>query len=228
MSRPAWEMTIPVISTVHVQGPAALNDAIEHLVRLLPYEQGWFVQINDEITDGEPHYITALRHWFKNEISPIEPVWIRIDADGDAVEGLPTFDAEWEALQAQAGAPNDPPPGMKFVDLATVNDDTLDWLVAKCLGETLSGTLDPLTWRHTAKPSGAWDFCSNPVLSQAIIDKEGIECIAPHDDIGELWEALDPLFPYDEQYDANRGKAAMKVFVALKHGTDKLLVPADL
>lgn len=227
MSRPSWEMTIPVISTSHLPDPRAIARYQAFLIWALAYDGGWFVKLYDERKDNEPAYLGQIREWFKREYGCAVSPWVRFDADADVVEDLPTFDAAWEALQARAGAPSDPPPGMKFVDLATVNDDTLDWLVAKCLGETLSGTLDPLTWRHTAKPTGAWDFCSNPVLSQAIIDKEGIECVAPHDDI-EQWEALDPLFPYDEQYDANRGKAAMKVFVALKHGTDKLLVPVDL
>lgn len=96
--RLTWVMPIPVISTLHLPGPSALNDAIEYLVRLVPYEEGWFIQISDDPSENEPEFIAKLRSLFKKEVSALEPVWIRLDADADVVEELPVFETDWESL----------------------------------------------------------------------------------------------------------------------------------
>lgn len=61
---------------------------------------------------------------------------------------------------------------MKTIKVSEATPGQLDWLVAKCLGESEDETLDPLTWLYTAKPTGCWDFCTNWAQGGPIIERE--------------------------------------------------------
>ena len=63
---------------------------------------------------------------------------------------------------------------MKTIKVSGATPVQLDWLVAKCLGESEDETLDPLTWLYTAKPTGCWDFCTNWAQGGPILEREGI------------------------------------------------------
>ncbi len=107
----------------------------------------------------------------------------------------------------------------------------LDWAVAKCQpDDTLSvyfdeDTGEPLChddWpdNQEFKPSSDW------AQGGAIIEREGIGLVSPHDDINE-WEAYHPTQVHDEYYGATPLIAAMRCYVASKLG-DEVQIPEEL
>ena len=115
----------------------------------------------------------------------------------------------------------------------------LDWAVAKCLGEDESETLDPLTWVYTAKPTGCWDFSTDPSQAHPIIERERISTIptvdggwAAYVPDGTRWvpRSQDGVEIYNwahKQTGPTPLIAAMRCYVASKLG-DEIEVPEEL
>ena len=116
---------------------------------------------------------------------------------------------------------------MKTIKVSEATPVQLDWLVAKCLGESEDETLDPLTWLHTAKPTGCWDFCTNWAQGGPIIERENISVGYQ----GHLGVSLDSLWYATNRDDAfGLGPtpliAAMRCY-ASKLG-DEIEIPEEL
>lgn len=98
----------------------------------------------------------------------------------------------------------------------------LDWAVAKCEGETEEETLDPLTWKYTAKPTGCWDFSSNWSRGGPIIERENI-CIRGVSPGFYAWYANNP----PKMHGPTMLIAAMRCYCCSKLG-DVVDVPEEL
>ena len=106
-----------------------------------------------------------------------------------------------------------------------LTDAVLDWAVAKCIGETEEETLDPLTWLHTAKPTGCWDFSTKWSQGGPIIERERMTIALDacgwearcYDGEAEPWVFTGPT-PL---------VAAMRCYVASKMG-DQVELPDEL
>lgn len=98
MNKPAWEMTVPVLSTSHVPGSDALDDLVfdhEFTDSVLDYGAGWFVFLpatrrSKDTDDRVPGWLHPVLQWFDNHYP--DEFWIRFDRDGCVVDGLPTYD----------------------------------------------------------------------------------------------------------------------------------------
>jgi len=93
MSRPPYLVnTIPVLSTAHVSASTMQwlreLDGDSVLATVAPYREGVVVYLAGLPTDeAMPEEIRALCRW----VSRRHYGWLRLDADGDIVNGLPTF-----------------------------------------------------------------------------------------------------------------------------------------
>jgi len=86
-------MHIPVISTAHVPDSAALDRLRDDMpqVTIAGYDCGWFVR-TAQIEFKDSHaWMAPIAKWAQANVYD----WIRLDADGDVVEGLEVYD--WEA-----------------------------------------------------------------------------------------------------------------------------------
>ncbi|WP_049098125.1 hypothetical protein [Burkholderia cepacia] len=87
-------ITIPVISTAHLtyatdQLLLNLGDA-NPWTAVAPYSEGLFVYVQSEDMDGQPLELSHIFAWARK----LNYQWVRIDADGDHVDGLPIY--EWD------------------------------------------------------------------------------------------------------------------------------------
>lgn len=97
-------ITMPVISTAHLsyatdQLLLSLGDG-NPWTYVAPYGEGLFVYVQSEDTEGQPIELTHIFAWARE----LSYTWVRIDADGDHVDGLPVYD--WDV---QAAGPSAPP-----------------------------------------------------------------------------------------------------------------------
>jgi len=92
----------------------------------------------------------------------------------------------------------------------------LDWAVAKCEGLE-EETLDPLTWAHTAHPSGCYSFSTNWAIGGPIIERH-IFRLEDEDGIEEREDRWVAEFGASTQYGPTALIAAMRCYVASKLG----------
>lgn len=96
-AKSAWVMQVPVLSTKHLTEDTCgdwLSSAMEYHYRdVLNQTDGWFLRIGP--ADDAPEWISDapddLRYvinWFHEQGFD---GWLRIDADGSTVDGLPTY-----------------------------------------------------------------------------------------------------------------------------------------
>ena len=105
----------------------------------------------------------------------------------------------------------------------------LDWAVAKCEGLLCFGyRTDGERFAVELSDGEVEGFMpsTNWVQGGAIIEREGIGLVSPHDDINE-WEAYHPTQVHDEYYGATPLIAAMRCYVASKLG-DEVQIPEEL
>lgn len=113
---------------------------------------------------------------------------------------------------------------------AELTGAALDWAVAKCEGADAE-TLDPITWIHTAYPSGVYNYSTNWSQGGPIIEREFISVEATG--IHPYWHARMAYESEDgiEQWSEERGPtpliAAMRCYVASKLGDD-ITIPEEL
>jgi hypothetical protein len=87
---------------------------------------------------------------------------------------------------------------------------TLDWAVSHCVEWSRKFPIMPLR---------VLPYSTDWVQGGAIIEREGIGLVSPHDDINE-WEAYHPTQVHDEYYGATPLIAAMRCYVASKLGAE--------
>lgn len=85
-------ITMPVISTCHI------TEATDRLLQdegdrnpwtiVAPYSEGAFVYVQPENMDGQPAEFADIFAWARKHGHH----WVRIDADGDVIEELPSYD----------------------------------------------------------------------------------------------------------------------------------------
>jgi hypothetical protein len=80
-----WEMSVPVLSTSHIQ-----QDTLGKLdpSSVAHYEEGAFVNLERNKTSLPAEWV-PVRHWLSAHYALQH--WIRFDRDGDEVDGLPTY-----------------------------------------------------------------------------------------------------------------------------------------
>lgn len=85
-------MKIPVLSTCHIK-----LDTLKHLAVIVPdhlakYPEGALVKLGalTEADCSQRAELGTLKEWFSRQY-PHE-MWLRVDQDGEEIEGLPTFD----------------------------------------------------------------------------------------------------------------------------------------
>jgi hypothetical protein len=86
-------MTIPVLSTGHVSGATmeSLGNAGVQCTTVATYMQGAFIMVPDaELCMGAPDDLLAVFDWARKHGYD----WVRLDADGDTIEELPSY--AWE------------------------------------------------------------------------------------------------------------------------------------
>lgn len=91
-TKPAWVMTIPVISTVHMPKSYAL-DMLPNSRRALTPEGG-FLLLYDDPAPGEivsDAWTVPIGRWLHKEFG-WQHDWVRFDCDADVIEGLPVYD----------------------------------------------------------------------------------------------------------------------------------------
>lgn len=88
--QPILTISVADISTAHLPSDSAIDEAD---LLAAPYEYGWFLYMESEATGGRPEWYEAIRQWAK----ALGYDWIRLDADGNEVEGLPTY--QWESFK---------------------------------------------------------------------------------------------------------------------------------
>lgn len=95
-----WTTTVPVISTCHItQETARLLDAahgapgdVPGIMICAEYGEGYFIRFDDgSCLDEMPDDLVAIFHWLAKE--RFEAGWVRLDADGDDLDDLPSY--EW-------------------------------------------------------------------------------------------------------------------------------------
>lgn len=82
-----WTMTIPVISTGHVPG-TFVHDLKQAGYTVAYYPEGAFICVGEDI-EGVPEAYRQVLEWHKENG---KDDWLRLDRDGDVIEGLPVFD----------------------------------------------------------------------------------------------------------------------------------------
>jgi hypothetical protein len=87
---------VPVISTCHVNEITAQaldrGDKANPWTVVAPYEHGWFIAVQPEELHADlqiPDALSAVMVWANAHGAR----WVRLDCDGDVIEGLQTF--EW-------------------------------------------------------------------------------------------------------------------------------------
>lgn len=80
-----WVMPVPVLSTAHLPGPSAPEDAS---LLYAKYTEGWFIYAQDDINADTPSWYARIREW----AVPREYTWIRFDSGGDEIKDLPIYD----------------------------------------------------------------------------------------------------------------------------------------
>lgn len=97
--KPRWEMTVPVLSTLHLPGP---NWSSWHPecpgFQIASTDCGWFLALGHDAVHAEPAWISALRDWVLRNYDEEFP-WVRFDADGDVIDDLATFAYVWEVME---------------------------------------------------------------------------------------------------------------------------------
>jgi len=79
-----YVMQVPVISTAHLPGPSALEDAS---LLYATYEGGWFVYMDDELDVDTPKWYEDVWKWAQ----PKGYKWVRFDCDGDFIDELERY-----------------------------------------------------------------------------------------------------------------------------------------
>ncbi len=96
MSKPTWEMIVPVISTAHVPNIDFIEQIVDVLrdcdhdsdAILLETNGGCMLYMGIE-KSAWPEWFRPVADWFESEY-PGE-FWLRVDQDGDIVEELPQY-----------------------------------------------------------------------------------------------------------------------------------------
>ncbi|MEY2152313.1 hypothetical protein AB7849_15515 [Rhodanobacter sp. 115] len=96
VAKPGWIMTAPVVSTSHLDAETGADLAGQTLAGngnrwglcVVPMPTGSLVFVGDDPMDDLPQcfqdVFAKVKEW--------EHEWVRLDSDGDIIEGLPTFD----------------------------------------------------------------------------------------------------------------------------------------
>lgn len=84
-------MRVPVLSTAHIKENTLekLASAPEEFL-VIDYEEGAFVRINPYSPSKPPPEIRLLVKWLRHAFP--KQWWIRLDRDGDIIDGLPVYD----------------------------------------------------------------------------------------------------------------------------------------
>ncbi|MGO4302220.1 DUF5983 family protein [Cupriavidus sp. RAF12] len=103
MTTEIWTTKLPVLSTCHISEStrdrlhaAYLNPAPYRAVAMCAvYVEGFFIRFwDDDHDDSEidmPDDLVLIKGWLKD--NNFEDLWVRLDADGDVIPGLLTY--EW-------------------------------------------------------------------------------------------------------------------------------------
>jgi len=89
MTQRVLTLTMPVISTAHIPRPDSIEDS-GYLYAA--YDCGWFFFVDDQ-PDLDDKWVCDLRTWLDNNGFAGDN-WVRLDADGDRLDGLPLY--TWE------------------------------------------------------------------------------------------------------------------------------------
>lgn len=88
-----WVMAIPVVSTGHI--PAEVREKLDassmpYGLYSASYPDGWFIACgeNGDDDEGLPEPLAAVLQWARK--AGYE--WVRLDTDGDEIDGLPTYE----------------------------------------------------------------------------------------------------------------------------------------
>lgn len=90
-----WTMQVPVISTSHISKSTAhlLQQPGILQVPVAPYEHGWFLYAPSSPEDVDfPEDLQDVVGWFREQPQFGDQFWVRLDADGTVIDGLPTYD----------------------------------------------------------------------------------------------------------------------------------------
>ncbi len=81
-----YVMKVPVISTAHLPGPSALEDAS---LLYAMYMGGWFVYVEEDLEAEAPKWYLDVMQWAADNGYP----WVRFDCDGAVIDKLEKY--EW-------------------------------------------------------------------------------------------------------------------------------------
>ncbi|OHX14147.1 hypothetical protein BI347_11985 [Chromobacterium sphagni] len=107
-----WVMTLPVLSTSHIrqQTNAWLQINVGGWVELeyAEYSHGFFIALGETDSDPAEQFpdhpdLQRIASWVKANYPAA--TWVRLDADGDEIDALPSYD--WEEGDTGSQAPND-------------------------------------------------------------------------------------------------------------------------
>lgn len=84
-----WTMTVPVLSTGHIKKDTISQ--LKEVAQVLEYDEGAFCYFNVEDPDAfvDLPELEPIADWFKKEFP--DENWLRFDASGDEVKGLPVY-----------------------------------------------------------------------------------------------------------------------------------------
>ena len=85
---PAWLLTIPVLSTMHISEKTAKNIATFPAITVANYGEGFFLNTDIDTDDqGLPADLIALYAWAQAN----NFLWVRLDSIGDTLKNLPVY-----------------------------------------------------------------------------------------------------------------------------------------
>lgn len=97
-----WPMKLPVLCINHVtestmgrlHATAKRPASYRPVATSVPYQEGFFIRFWDESHDHSeiemPADLAAIKAWAADR--KFKDMWVRLDADGDVVPELPTYD----------------------------------------------------------------------------------------------------------------------------------------
>ena len=88
----AWEMKVPVLSTLHVPGDEALKKFCEENASATGEGYNFIFVDLDWIWEGDEAWMEPIADWME---AKGYTDWVRFDADGDVIPGLPTYEEKW-------------------------------------------------------------------------------------------------------------------------------------
>ncbi|OHX11548.1 hypothetical protein BI347_17980 [Chromobacterium sphagni] len=121
-AEPRWTMTLPVLSTSHIrkQTKAWLQINVGGWVELAyaEYSHGFFIALGEADTDPAQQFpdhpdLQGIASWVKANYPAA--TWVRLDADGDVVDSLPSYDWEEGNLESNDPGCSPEPPAILVV-----------------------------------------------------------------------------------------------------------------